>query len=222
MRAEGRDVLCPLPSALFPDMQASFVLSAASASDFPRTGVPEIALVGRSNVGKSTLINALTKQKIARTSAAPGKTRLANYYLVSVASPNRSPIPAFYLVDLPGYGYARGGHESVEAFEQLTQQYFEPSTRERRRLAGALQLIDSRHPDLPQDAAGYEWLLAARAPVAIVATKIDKLNQSEQTRMLRALKEKFDSPVLGISALKGDGLDELWKTIRQWNQESVI
>jgi len=204
-------------------MQAQFIISAASAADFLRTGVPEIALVGRSNVGKSTLINALTKQKIARTSAAPGKTRLANYYLVNVPIPNpKSPIPAFYLVDLPGYGYARGGHESVEAFEQLTQQYFDPSSRERRRLAGVFQLIDSRHPDLPQDAAGYEWLLAVQAPVAVVATKIDKLNRSEQTKTLRALKEKYDSPVLALSALKGDGLDELWKTIRKWAQEAEI
>ena len=198
-------------------MPAQFIISAASAADFPRTGVAEIALVGRSNVGKSTLINALTKQKIARTSAAPGKTRLANYYLVNFPTPNpKSPIPSFYLVDLPGYGYARGGHESVEAFEQLTQQYFDPSTRERRRVAGVLQLIDSRHPDLPQDTAGYEWLLAVQAPVAIIATKIDKLNRSEQTKTLRALKEKYDSPVLTVAAQKGEGLDEIWKLVRQW------
>jgi GTP-binding protein len=191
--------------------QAQFILSAASAADFPRTGVPEIAMVGRSNVGKSTLINALTKQKIARTSAAPGKTRLANYYLVDS--------PKVYLVDLPGYGYARGGHESVEAFEQLTQHYFDPSTRDERRIAGVLLLVDARHPDLPQDATGYEWLLAVHAPMAIVATKMDKLNRSEQARTVKALKEKYDSPVLPVSALKGDGLDEIWKTIRRWSAE---
>lgn len=170
-------------------------------------------MVGRSNVGKSTLINALTKQKVARTSAAPGKTRLANYYLVTNPAPL---IPGLYLVDLPGYGYARGGHESVEAFEQLTQAYFDPFTRESRRVAGVLQLVDSRHPDLPQDASGYEWLLAVQAPVAIVATKMDKLNRSEQVRTLRALKERYDSPVLAVSALKGSGLDEIWKLVREW------
>jgi GTP-binding protein len=170
-------------------------------------------MVGRSNVGKSSLINALVKQKIARTSAAPGKTRLANYYLIE----SRPPHPqSLYLVDLPGYGYARGGFESVEAFEQLTQAYFDPSAREERRIAGVLQLVDARHPELPQDAAGYAWLLAAQAPVAIVATKIDKLNRSEQARTLRALKESYDSPVLPVSAFKGDGLDEIWKTIRGW------
>ena len=111
------------------------------------------------------------------------------------------------------------GVESVEAFEQLTQAYFDPSTREQRRVAGVLQLVDSRHPDLPQDAAGYAWLLAAQAPVAIVATKIDKLNRSEQARTLRTLKENYDSPVLPVSALNGAGLDEIWKLIRLWAAE---
>lgn len=178
-------------------------------------------MVGRSNVGKSTLINALVKQKIARTSAAPGKTRLANYYLIQIPNP-QSRITELYLVDLPGYGYARGGHASVEEFEQLTQQYFDPSTRERRNVAGVLLLVDARHPDLPQDAAGYEWLLAAQAPVAIVATKMDKLNRSEQVRTLKALKEKYDSPVLPVSAQKGQGLDDIWKLIRSWNLETKI
>jgi GTP-binding protein len=194
-------------------MQATFILSAASAAQFPHTGLPEIAMVGRSNVGKSTLINTLVKQKIARTSAAPGKTRLVNYYLID---------NAFYLVDLPGYGYARGGRESVEEFELLTQTYFDPSTREERRIGGVLQLVDSRHPELPQDTAGYNWLLAVQAPVAIVATKIDKLNRSEQASTLRLLKQRYDSPVLPVSALKGDGLDEVWKIIRRWNLESKI
>jgi GTP-binding protein len=194
-------------------VQATFILSAASAAQFPHTGLPEIAMVGRSNVGKSTLINTLVKQKIARTSAAPGKTRLVNYYLID---------NAFYLVDLPGYGYARGGRESVEEFELLTQTYFDPSTREERRIGGVLQLVDSRHPELPQDTAGYNWLLAVQAPVAIVATKIDKLNRSEQASTLRLLKQRYDSPVLPVSALKGDGLDEVWKIIRRWNLESKI
>ena len=172
-------------------------------------------MVGRSNVGKSTLINALVKQKVARTSAAPGKTRLVNYYLIAAPTPQSVPL---YLVDLPGYGYARGGRESVEAFEQLTQAYFDPSTREERRIAGVLQLVDSRHPDLPQDTAGYNWLLAVQAPVAIVATKIDKLNRSEKTSTLRTLKQQYDSPVLPVSAFTGGGLDDIWKTIREWSK----
>lgn len=99
---------------------SEFVTSAAGAAGFPTGGLPELAFVGRSNVGKSTLINALVRQKLARTSAAPGKTRLANFY--RVAAENR---PVFHLVDLPGYGYARGGDKSRDEFDALAAEYFE-------------------------------------------------------------------------------------------------
>lgn len=205
-------------------------------------------MVGRSNVGKSSLINALTKQKIARTSAAPGKTRLANYYLIDGLVPNpQSPIPrlrapdsdalgrgspkhvaetmrhakaanrqSLYLVDLPGYGYARGGAESVEAFEVLTRAYFDPATDSGRCIAGVLQLIDARHPDLPQDAAAFEWLMRTQLPLAIVATKIDKLNRADQSKTVKALEGKYGVRVLPESATNGAGLDEIWRTLRQW------
>jgi GTP-binding protein len=189
-------------------VQAEFILSAASASDFPRTGLPEIAMVGRSNVGKSTLINALVKQKVARTSAAPGKTRLANYYLIEPQS--------LYLVDLPGYGYARGGADSVEAFEMLTRQYFDPALDSRRSLAGILHLIDARHPHLSQDAAAYEWLLRTQLPLAVVATKVDKLTQSQRMDAIRTLEARYDSPVIPESGVNGTGLDAIWKAIRAW------
>jgi GTP-binding protein len=192
---------------------AQFVLSAASVSDFPTTGLPEIALVGRSNVGKSSLINALTKQKIARTSAAPGKTRLANYYLLDSGLPASGS--SLYLVDLPGYGYARGGPESADAFEQLTRQYFDGSNPQRR-LAGVLQLIDARHPDLPQDAAAFEWLMRTQLPLAVVATKIDKLNRSEQARTTTSLQDKYGVRVVPESAISRAGLDEIWKLVREW------
>jgi GTP-binding protein len=193
---------------------ARFVLSAASITDFPRTGFPEIALVGRSNVGKSSLINALTKQKIARTSAAPGKTRLANYYLIDFGPPASGS--ALYLVDLPGYGYARGGPESAEAFELLTRQYFNAS-HQGRRLAGVLQLIDARHPDLPQDAAAFEWLMRTRLPIAIVATKMDKLKRSDQSKTITALEAKYGVSILPESATHGSGLEKIWKIVREWS-----
>jgi GTP-binding protein len=204
-----------------PFVHAQFVLSAASASDFPRTGFPEVALVGRSNVGKSSLINALVRKTVARTSAAPGKTRLANYYLIEPLAANRrsrrpSRPGSFYLVDLPGYGYARGGQESVEAFEALTSEYFGAQTRSGRRLAGVLHLVDARHPDLPQDEDAHEWLLRTTLPVAVVATKVDKLTRAERTRNLDMLESGYDTTILPASALEHEGLDDIWKTMRTW------
>ena len=172
-------------------------------------------MVGRSNVGKSSLINALTKQKVARTSAAPGKTRLANFYQLQSRVPNPQSL---YLVDLPGYGYARGGPESAETFEQLTREYFAPARHNR--IAGVLHLIDARHPDLPQDAAAFEWLMRTQLPLAIVVTKMDKLRQSEQSRTLKALEKTFGVRVLPESAVKGTGIDDVWRQLRQWSAQT--
>ena len=200
-------------------ISAKFVLSAASASDFPQTGLPEIALVGRSNVGKSALINALVKKTIARTSAAPGKTRLANYYLIESLIPNpRSRRSAFYFVDLPGYGYARGGEDTAREFEALSAAYFRLDAGSRRRIAGILHLVDARHPDLPQDEDAHEWLQRTMLPIAVVATKVDKPTRAERTRNLERLQSRYDTTILPASALQHEGLDDIWETVGTWLQ----
>jgi GTP-binding protein len=182
---------------------AEFVTSAASAGGFPRDRLPEVAMVGRSNVGKSTLINALVKRTVARTSAAPGKTRLANYYRVQPDGGR-----AFYLVDLPGYGYARGGDPAAEEFRRLAEQYFD-----RDGARGALLLVDARHPGLEADLAAWEWLQAQPLPKAVVATKVDKLTRAERARHSRQLDSLYQGPVRLVSAHSGEGLEELWKLI---------
>lgn len=164
-------------------------------------------MVGRSNVGKSSLINALTRQRVARTSAAPGKTRLANVYRAS-----RGSAPAFYLVDLPGYGYARGGGAAADEFERLTQDYFGRVGRPGTSVSGIL-LVDGRHEAMPSDRAAWQWLQASVPGHAIVATKIDKLARGARIRTLKALESVYEQAILPVSAVTGEGLDELWKLI---------
>jgi len=199
-------------------IEATFVRSAASASDLPRDGLAEIAMVGRSNVGKSSLINALVRQRVARTSAAPGKTRLANVYRVA-----RGGGEPFYLVDLPGYGYARGDSSDLAA---VVRSYFETDRSpegSRSTAVGArgfsrasvLLLVDARHPALESDLAAWAWLNDTGVTPAIVATKIDKLSRAERLRALKANEAAFEHPVLPVSASTGEGLDELWKLIER-------
>ena len=182
---------------------AEFVTSAAGAEGFPRDRLAEVALVGRSNVGKSSLINALVRQTIARTSAAPGKTRLANFYRVTPAAGR-----AFYLVDLPGYGYARGGDPAAEEFRRLAEQYFD-----REGARGAILVVDARHPGLEADIAAWEWMQTQPFPKAVAASKVDKLTRAERARHSRQLDSVFAGPVPLVSAHTGEGLEELWKLI---------
>jgi GTP-binding protein len=186
-------------------IEASFLLSAASVSDLPRDGLAEIALVGRSNVGKSSLINALVRQSVARTSGAPGKTRLANIYRVV-----RGHAPALYVIDLPGYGFARGLRQdqarAEPAFEEIATAVLAPDV-------AALLLVDARHPGLDSDRKAWAWLKRTVAHAAVVATKIDKLARGERIRAMGQLESVFADSVLPVSAVTGEGLDELWKLI---------
>ena len=184
-------------------ISAEFVTSAAGAGDFPRERLQEVALVGRSNVGKSSLLNALMRRSLARTSAAPGKTRLANFYRVQ-----RGTSPALYLVDLPGYGYARGGDASTAEFNRLTEAYFS-----RGAAIGVLLLVDARHPGLESDMDAWRWLQAQPQPHAVIGTKVDKLSRTERGRHAREFATLFGMPVPMVSAQTGEGLDELWKMI---------
>lgn len=175
-------------------------------------GWSEVALVGRSNVGKSTLINALLGRRLARTSAAPGKTRLINFYRVRVNT------VTLYLADLPGYGYARGGAASRRTFDALTREYFSRlrARRDTAKKAGhdrTLLLVDARHPGLASDLSARQWLEALTLPTTVVATKIDKLTRAERPRVHRTLEAALYAPVVPTSAVTGEGLKELWTLI---------
>lgn len=186
-------------------IEAEFVTSAAGAGDFPRDRLPEVALVGRSNVGKSSLINAFVRKPLARTSAAPGKTRLANFYRVQ-----RGTSPPLYLVDLPGYGYARGGDTAAREFNRLAEAYF---ARAIELPIGIVLLVDSRHPGLESDLDAWAWARSLPCPGAVIGTKVDKLTRAQRTRHARELESLFQLPVPLVSAMDGEGLDALWKLI---------
>jgi GTP-binding protein len=186
-------------------LNAEFVTSAAAPTELDG---PEIAFVGRSNVGKSSLINALCRRKIARTSAAPGKTRLANVYRVTLdGGPGGPGQWDLYCVDLPGYGYARGGADSATELRAVAEGYVRGAD------AAILLLVDSRHPGQASDIAAARWLEELGFERRIVATKIDKLSRAERVRNLKELERTFGTAALPVSADSGEGLNELWQTI---------
>lgn len=191
---------------------AEFVISNSRADMCPKTNLPEYAFIGRSNVGKSSLINMLTKQpKLAMTSSTPGKTLLINHYLIN---------KQWYLVDLPGYGYAQRGKKMMEKIQKLIEYY----VLEREAMTCLFVLVDSRHEPQKIDLEFIEWLGENGIPFAIVFTKSDKQTigktKSNVQHYLNILQEQWEElpPYFVTSAEKKTGREELLNYIEQINQ----
>lgn len=193
---------------------ATFLTSNTDVSRCPQEPLPEYAFIGRSNVGKSSLINMLTGQKrLAKTSGRPGKTQLINHFLIN---------GDWYLVDLPGYGYARASKKDKTAFQKLIGRYF----RERRQLLSAFVLVDVRHAPQPIDLDFMEWLTGAEIPFSIVFTKADKLKpgalEQNTQSYLEGMKEagwEESPPHFVTSSAAGSGREELLEYIDRINKD---
>lgn len=183
-----------------------FLLSAMAAAQFPVPDLPEIAFLGRSNVGKSSLLNALTGEKPAKVSSTPGRTRAINFFALLDPSQRRRLVFA----DLPGYGYAKIS-KSISAGWPA---FIEPYLAIRSTLRLCICLVDSNVPAQQSDRQLIDWLRAAGRDFAVVATKIDRLSGNERTRNLLALKKGLElDEVLPISSKTGYGMKELWSRI---------
>ena len=181
---------------------AEFVISAVGPKQYPADHLPEIALAGRSNVGKSSLINKfVNRRSLARTSSKPGKTQTLNFYRI-----NNN---ALYFVDLPGYGFAQVSQAEKDKWAKFIDAYL---TR-RENLCGVIQLVDLRHPPTKDDVNMYEWLMHLHRDVLVVGTKCDKISRGQWQKHIKQVREglKADKsqPILVFSAETGQGLEEL-------------
>jgi GTP-binding protein len=187
---------------------ARFMLSASDLTHFPSPGVPEVAFLGRSNVGKSSVINSLVGAKLARTSNTPGRTRSINFYEVRRAG---QPRPEMLFADLPGYGYAKVSREIAADWAR----FVDPYLHQRPALALCLALVDANIPPQESDAQLLEFLSSRGRPHAIVATKCDRLSGNELQNAMRTLGQAYGGvPIIAFSAKTGTGKDELWQQIR--------
>jgi GTP-binding protein len=181
--------------------KAEFVTSAVNAAGYPQDDLPHIAMVGKSNVGKSSLINALTnRSKLARVSGTPGKTRLINFFLIN---------DRFYLVDLPGYGFARVSRTEKEKWGGMMNEYFEDTSR----LKCIILIVDIRHNPTEEDKQMAKWIQYYRIPVLLAASKADKLGKTRikaqivTVRKLLGFSDKV--PIVSYSAVTRQGLKDL-------------
>ena len=184
--------------------KVDFLISAAAPKDFPKTRLPEIAFAGKSNVGKSSVINRLLQRKnFARVGEKPGKTIHVNYFTVDKCS---------YFVDLPGYGYAKVSQAEKDRWSRLMEDYFAAG-----RIDLGILIVDARHAPTNNDITMARWFLDSGCPFVVVANKLDKLKKSEIAPNLQTIREDLELPedcaVIPFSAEKGDGRDELMKYI---------
>ncbi|MBJ9992189.1 ribosome biogenesis GTP-binding protein YihA/YsxC [Paenibacillus favisporus] len=189
---------------------AEFIISAVGPDQYPVDALPEIALAGRSNVGKSSLINRLINRKnLARTSSTPGKTQHMNYYRIN---------EALYFVDFPGYGYAKVSKTQRAAWGKMIEKYM----LERQTLKLVLMVVDLRHPPTKDDVMMYDWLQHYDIPICVVATKADKIPKSRWQKHVKQMKESLllrshDLFVMFSSEL-GVGKEELWAVIQSFTE----
>ena len=187
-------------------------MAAGFASQFPTDPIPQIALSGRSNVGKSSLINTLLGRKsLARVSATPGKTITVNFYEVD---------KKLFLVDLPGYGFAARNHDNKQQWSTLTDGYF-TKNKNIDLLRGVVQLIDSRACITKDDAMMIDYMNQSGIPYIIVITKIDKLNKTDRAACIEKITSDDliaeGTPIIPFSSLKGEGKQELWRAIADYS-----
>ncbi|MEO3946997.1 ribosome biogenesis GTP-binding protein YihA/YsxC [Gorillibacterium sp. CAU 1737] len=197
--------------------QAEFVISAVGPGQYPEDALPEIALAGRSNVGKSSLINRLISRKnLARTSSQPGKTQTLNYYRIN---------DFFYFVDVPGYGYAKVSRTERAAWGRFIEQYLVG----REPLRRVMLIIDVRHPPTKDDQAMYDWLRHHDLPIVVIATKADKIPRSQWQKHVKIVRETLGmpkgDPLVLFSSETGQGLEELWALLDEsvdWNEGETL
>ena len=194
-------------------IKADYVASAVKFSQYPEEILPEIAFIGRSNVGKSSLINSLCNRKnLARISQTPGKTQTINFYKATLKIAELQELKNFYLVDLPGYGYAKTSKTNRTVWAKFIDEYFSKS----RQLKFICLLVDMRHAPMDSDLQMFQNILEKNLPVLIVATKSDKLSKNERQKNLAVIKKSFgieELPILSYSSKNTEGHSELLDVI---------
>ena len=200
--------------------QGTYLASAVCKEQYPEVPRKEIVFIGRSNVGKSSLINSLTRVKnLARVSSQPGKTQTINFYEIGAKLPQVEERQDFYLVDLPGYGYAKTGAQRRKIWSKFINEYLLSSPR----IQFVCQLIDVRHEPMASDVEMFRWLVENNLPVLVIATKADKIGKNAVAKNVAAIKRGLGIPdldVLPYSSLKNQGRQELLQVIADCLGES--